>query len=140
MHFHRVAKEAVEPFGTEYYQQYKAACDSYFYLPHRDETRGIGGLFFDDFNELGFEQSFAFMQSVGNAFYLLIYQLFVVVRVLPTASENGSSNYTGAGDMLSLISFMIAVLCLDYKAVVGRVDLNVDASVGSVGIWLCPSA
>ena len=68
VHFHRVAKEAVEPFGTEYYQQYKAACDSYFYLPHRDETRGIGGLFFDDFNELGFEQSFAFMQSVGNAF------------------------------------------------------------------------
>ena len=68
VHFHRVAREAVEPFGTEYYQQYKAACDSYFYLPHRDETRGIGGLFFDDFNELGFEQSFAFMQSVGNAF------------------------------------------------------------------------
>ena len=69
VHFHRVAREAVEPFGTEYYQQYKAACDSYFYLPHRDETRGIGGLFFDDFNELGFEQSFAFMQSVGNAFF-----------------------------------------------------------------------
>ena len=68
VHFHRVAREAVEPFGTQYYKQYKSACDSYFYLPHRDETRGIGGLFFDDFNELGFEQSFAFMQSVGNAF------------------------------------------------------------------------
>ena len=68
VHFHRVAREAVEPFGTEYYQQYKSACDSYFYLPHRNETRGIGGLFFDDFNELGFEQSFAFMRSVGNAF------------------------------------------------------------------------
>ena len=48
--------------------KYKEACDSYFYLPHRDETRGIGGLFFDDFNELGFEQSFAFMRAVGNAF------------------------------------------------------------------------
>jgi len=70
VHFHQVAKEAVEPFGTEYYRKCKAACDSYFYLPHRDETRGIGGLFFDDFNELGFEQSFAFMQSVGNAFLL----------------------------------------------------------------------
>ena len=68
VHFHRVAREAVEPFGAGYYKQYKAACDSYFYLPQRDETRGIGGLFFDDFNELGFEQSFAFMQSVGNAF------------------------------------------------------------------------
>lgn len=67
-HFHRVARDAVEPFGTGYYQQCKAACDLYFYLPHRDETRGIGGLFFDDLNELGFEQSFGFMQSVGNAF------------------------------------------------------------------------
>ena len=68
VHFHQVAKDAIEPFGAEYYPKYKKACDSYFYLPHRDETRGIGGLFFDDFNELGFEQSFAFMQAVGNAF------------------------------------------------------------------------
>ena len=68
VHFHQVAKDAIEPFGAEYYPKYKKACDAYFYLPHRDETRGIGGLFFDDFNELGFEQSFAFMQAVGNAF------------------------------------------------------------------------
>ena len=68
VHFHQTAKDAIEPFGAEYYPKYKKACDAYFYLPHRDETRGIGGLFFDDFNELGFEQSFAFMQAVGNAF------------------------------------------------------------------------
>ena len=68
IHFHQVAKDAIEPFGAEYYPKFKEACDLYFYLPHRDETRGIGGLFFDDFNELGFEQSFAFMQAVGNAF------------------------------------------------------------------------
>jgi coproporphyrinogen III oxidase len=68
VHFHQVAKDSIEPFGAEYYPKYKKACDAYFYLPHRDETRGIGGLFFDDFNELGFEQSFAFMQAVGNAF------------------------------------------------------------------------
>ena len=67
-HFHRVAKDAMSPFGSHYYAKYKVACDAYFYLPHRDETRGIGGLFFDDFNELGFDQSFAFMQAVGDAF------------------------------------------------------------------------
>jgi coproporphyrinogen III oxidase len=67
-HFHRVARDAMSPFGPHYYAKYKAACDAYFYLPHRDETRGIGGLFFDDFNELGFVQSFAFMQAVGDAF------------------------------------------------------------------------
>jgi len=67
-HFHRVARDAMSPFGSDYYPKYKAACDAYFYLPHRDETRGIGGLFFDDFNELGFDQSFAFMRAVGDAF------------------------------------------------------------------------
>lgn len=68
LHFHQVAKEAVDPFGAQYYPNFKAHCDRYFYLPHRQETRGVGGLFFDDFNELGFAQSFAMMQAVGNAF------------------------------------------------------------------------
>ena len=68
LHFHQVAKYAVDPFGAQYYPNFKAHCDRYFYLPHRQETRGVGGLFFDDFNELGFTQSFAMMQAVGNAF------------------------------------------------------------------------
>ena len=67
-HFHQVAKDALDPFGSKYYGEFKAHCDRYFYLPHRQETRGVGGLFFDDFNSLGFEQSFAMMQAVGNAF------------------------------------------------------------------------
>lgn len=67
-HFHQVAKDALDPFGFQYYGEFKAHCDRYFYLPHRQETRGVGGLFFDDFNGLGFEQSFAMMQAVGNAF------------------------------------------------------------------------
>jgi len=67
-HFHQVAKEAVDPFGPAYYPEFKAHCDRYFYLPHRQETRGVGGLFFDDFNSLGFEQSFAMMRAVGDAF------------------------------------------------------------------------
>ena len=68
VHFHQVAKDAIDSFGADYYPRYKKACDAYFYLPHRDEMRGVGGLFFDDFNELGFDQSFAFMRAVGDAF------------------------------------------------------------------------
>lgn len=68
VHFHHEAKQALDPFGAHFYPEFKAECDRYFYLPHRQETRGVGGLFFDDFNALGFEQSFALMQSVGNAF------------------------------------------------------------------------
>ncbi len=75
--WHTTAKAACDPFGADVYAKYKKWCDEYFYLKHRDETRGVGGLFFDDLNELGFEQSFAFMQSVGEHFlkgYLPIVQ------------------------------------------------------------------
>ena len=67
-HWHQTAKAACEPFGGELYEQYKNWCDEYFHLPHRNEQRGIGGLFFDDLNEPGFEQSFAFWQSIGDHF------------------------------------------------------------------------
>lgn len=67
-HWHQVAKSACDPFGAEVYPKFKKACDEYFYIKHRQEPRGIGGLFFDDFRELGFEKSFAFMQSVGDSF------------------------------------------------------------------------
>ena len=76
-HWHQTAKAACEPFSDELYPRFKSACDSYFYLPHRAEARGIGGLFFDDFNELGFDASFALMRSVGDSFieaYLPILQ------------------------------------------------------------------
>ena len=68
IHWHQIAKNACDPFGADYYPKYKKWCDEYFYLKHRGEARGLGGLFFDDLNELGFEQSFALMQSVGNSF------------------------------------------------------------------------
>lgn len=68
VHWHRTAQQACSPFGYEVYPQYKQWCDEYFYLAHRDEQRGIGGLFFDDLNEWGFARSFAFMQSVGDHF------------------------------------------------------------------------
>jgi coproporphyrinogen III oxidase len=67
-HWHSVFKSACEPFGADLYPKYKKACDEYFYLKHRNETRGIGGLFFDDLNLGGFENCFEFIQSVGNSY------------------------------------------------------------------------
>ena len=68
IHWHTTAKTACEPFGKDTYSKYKKWCDDYFYIKHRDEQRGIGGLFFDDLNEPGFKDSFAFMQSIGDHF------------------------------------------------------------------------
>ncbi|POZ63850.1 oxygen-dependent coproporphyrinogen oxidase [Chromobacterium alticapitis] len=68
VHWHTVARDVCAPFGADVYSRYKQWCDEYFYLKHRQEARGIGGLFFDDLNEWGFEQSFAFMQAVGNGY------------------------------------------------------------------------
>ncbi|MES9899518.1 MAG: oxygen-dependent coproporphyrinogen oxidase [Sedimenticola sp.] len=64
--WHSNAKAACEPFGVDIYDKYKKWCDDYFYLKHRDEPRGIGGLFFDDLNELGFESCFEFVKQVGG--------------------------------------------------------------------------
>jgi len=66
--WHEIAKRACEPFGDTIYPEFKAWCDRYFYLKHRHEARGIGGLFFDDYCEQSFEHSFMLMQSIGNAF------------------------------------------------------------------------
>ncbi len=67
-HFHRTCKEALTPFGEQYHPLFKKWCDEYFYLKHRKEPRGIGGIFFDDLNDQDFDFSFALMQSVGNRF------------------------------------------------------------------------
>lgn len=66
--WHQTAKSACEPFGDELYPKYKRWCDDYFYLPHRQEPRGVGGLFYDDLNEGGFEHCFGFMRSVGDSY------------------------------------------------------------------------
>jgi len=68
VHWHTTAKKACLPFGEKVYSQYKKWCDDYFYLEHRNEQRGIGGLFFDDLNEGGFDRCFEFMKSVGDHF------------------------------------------------------------------------
>ncbi len=68
IHWHQTAKDACRPFGEDHYQKFKTWCDDYFYLKHRNEPRGVGGIFFDDYKEQNFDHSFAFMQSVGDAF------------------------------------------------------------------------
>jgi coproporphyrinogen III oxidase len=77
VHWHQTARTACEPFGEGVYPRFKRWCDDYFYLRHRSEPRGVGGLFFDDLNEWGFERSFAFLRSVGDHYlpaYLPIVQ------------------------------------------------------------------
>src|SRR5690625_2219758 len=68
VHWHRSAEQACAPFGADLYPRFKHWCDEYFYLPHRSEPRGIGGIFFDDFDDGGFDHAYAFMRSVGDAF------------------------------------------------------------------------
>ncbi len=89
IHWHQTAKEACEPFdqafGEDSYARYKKWCDEYFYLPHRDETRGVGGLFFDDVNQPDFDTSFSFMRSVGDH-YLKAY--------LPILQRRASAEFT----------------------------------------------
>lgn len=68
IHWHTVARELCTPFGADVYPKYKKWCDEYFYLKHRNEARGVGGLFFDDLNQPDFAHSFALMQAVGNGF------------------------------------------------------------------------
>jgi coproporphyrinogen III oxidase len=67
-HFHRTNADALAPFGADKYPRFKAWCDEYFFLKHRNEPRGIGGVFFDDFNEGDFDTGFAMMRAVGDAF------------------------------------------------------------------------
>jgi len=82
VHFHATCRDALNPFGEHLYPRFKTWCDDYFCLKHRNEQRGIGGIFFDDFSELGSEQSFAMVQSVGDA--LLKAYLPIVERRMNT--------------------------------------------------------
>jgi coproporphyrinogen III oxidase len=94
VHWHRLAKEACTPFGDDVYPSYKQWCDEYFYLKHRNEPRGIGGLFFDDLNEGGFERCCSLMISIGNH-YLPAYLPIVERRkdISYTESEKAFQRY-----------------------------------------------
>ena len=82
-HFHRTCAEALAPHGEALYPRFKAWCDEYFFLKHRDEPRGIGGIFFDDVDELGFEGGFAMLRAVGDAFLAAYLPIVERRRALP---------------------------------------------------------
>ena len=79
VHWHQTARDACDPFGEDIYPEFKSWCDDYFYIKHRDEPRGVGGLFFDDLNRFDFDTSFALMRSVGDA-YIPAYRPIVARR------------------------------------------------------------
>jgi coproporphyrinogen III oxidase len=85
LHWHTSAKAICSPFGDDVYPEHKAWCDRYFFLPHRQETRGIGGLFFDDLNQWGFERSFDYMKAVGEGF---------TAAYLPIVSQRKNTPYS----------------------------------------------
>lgn len=86
VHWHRTARDALAPFGPGHYPHFKKWCDDYFFLKHRAEPRGIGGVFFDDFSALGFEKSFALMRAVGDA-YIPAYRPIVNRRKATPSTE-----------------------------------------------------
>jgi coproporphyrinogen III oxidase len=79
MHWHQTALQACQPFGKSIYPKFKKWCDEYFFIKHRQEARGIGGLFFDDYNEISFDHSFALMKSIGDH-YIKAYAPIVAKR------------------------------------------------------------
>ncbi len=83
VHFHAECRNSLAPFGEDLYPRLKKECDEYFFLKHRNEARGVGGIFYDDFNELGFEKSFAMTRSVGEHFLKAYLPIVARRRELP---------------------------------------------------------
>ncbi len=90
VHWHKMAKSACDPFGLDVYPTFKKQCDEYFVLEHRKEPRGIGGLFFDDWNAGTFEQGFAMMKSIGDHFLKAYGPIFERRKDLPYTAEEKS--------------------------------------------------
>ncbi|MGN5138922.1 oxygen-dependent coproporphyrinogen oxidase [Aeromonas sp. 164P] len=83
LHWHQVSRDLCQPFGDEIYPEFKSWCDRYFFLKHRNETRGVGGLFFDDLNRWPFADCFAFMQAVGRGYLAAYLPLIERRKALP---------------------------------------------------------
>ena len=118
-HFHRVCRDALAPFGADLYPRFKRWCDDYFFLKHRGETRGVGGVFFDDFDELGFERSFEMVRSVGDAFVEAYLPLLENARPCPTANASAHSRAIAAAATWNSISCSTVAHCSGCKAAAG---------------------
>ena len=109
--WHEAARAACEPFGEDVYSRYKRWCDEYFFLKHRNETRGVGGLFFDDLNEWGYDRCFEFLRSVGDH-YLKAYQPIVQQRKdTPYGEREGSSSCIAADAMWNSTWYSTGARC-----------------------------
>ncbi len=139
LHWHRTARDACQPFGARIYAEYKEWCDRYFFLPHRNETRGVGGLFFDDLNEGGFDRCFALLRSVGDHF--LPAYLPIIERRKDLALRRARAPVSAVparplrGIQSGLRSWNLVRLAI---ARPHRVDSDVHAAAGSLGLRLAP--
>ena len=115
--WHKTAETACKPFGNDIYPKYKKWCDEYFYLKHRDEQRGVGGLFFDDLNEMGFDQSFALCKVLVIILLRLTNRLFYEEEIMNMERKKEHFNSTEEVDMLNLIWSMIGVHYLGFRQV-----------------------
>ena len=133
IHWHQTARAACAPFGEEVYPKLKAWCDEYFYLPHRQETRGVGGLFFDDWTEGGFEHSLSFVKHVGDA---------ILEAYVPILERRKATPYTDAQKEFQLYrrgryaEFNLAIdRGTKYGIQSGRRIESVLASMPPMAIW-----
>ena len=116
-HWHQVSRDLCHPFGAEIYPEFKSWCDRYFFLKHRNETRGVGGLFFDDLNRWPFADCFAFMQAVGRG-YLDAYLPIVEQRkALPYGERERAFQLYRRGRYVELIWCMTGAPCSGYRLV-----------------------
>lgn len=115
VHWHRTARDLCQPFGEDVYPRYKKWCDDYFFIKHRNEQRGIGGLFFDDLNTPDFASCFAFMQAVGKGYTEAYLPLSSGVKLWLGVSASAVSSSIVAVAMSNLIWYGIAARCLAYR-------------------------
>ena len=142
VHFHRTCRDALAPFGADKYPRFKRWCDEYFFLKHRNEPRGIGGIFFDDFAELGFERSFAMMQRGGRrASSPPTCRSCSGARTRPTASASATSSAYRRGRYVEFN--LVWDRGTHVRPAVGRahrVDPDVDAAAWRPGLRLAARA
>jgi len=128
-HFHDVCRRSLLPFGADYYPRFKKWCDDYFFLKHRNEPRGIGGIFFDDFSERDFDHSFNLTESVGDHFLSAYLPILERRMDTPYGERERDFQATGAAATSSSTWSGTGAPCSDCNRAAARVDPDVAAPV-----------